>query len=161
MDIRPCSHNNTVACIRSKLYIFEKGKHIAFIKYHQVDIHIMDQDCCFLWCVTNIRANYAKKIGITVVGLYPRTLYKLYLHHYTKHAACIILIGTNLDIRRLCQWILRHLVLKVSVKGWRRGAKWRWEGVEGRLGDARENLGAFKSDGKALKDDGKAFKKTL
>ena len=33
--------------------------------------------------------------------------------------------------------------------------------MEGRLRDVRENLGAFKSDGKALMDDGKALKKTL
>ena len=44
-----------------------------------------------------------KKIGITVVGLYPITLYKLYLHYYTKHAACSMVIGTNLDIRILCR----------------------------------------------------------
>ena len=49
----------------------------------------------------------------------------------------------------------------VSVKGWRRGSKWRWESVQGWLGDLRENLGAFKSDGKALKDDGKALKELL
>ena len=33
--------------------------------------------------------------------------------------------------------------------------------MEGRLGDARENLGVFTSDGKALMDDGKVAKKTL
>ena len=33
--------------------------------------------------------------------------------------------------------------------------------MEGRLGDVRENLGAFKSDGKALMDDGKALQKTI
>ena len=33
MDIRPCSHNN---CGMYDLkYIFEKGKHFAFRKYHQ------------------------------------------------------------------------------------------------------------------------------
>ena len=33
--------------------------------------------------------------------------------------------------------------------------------VEGWLGDLRENLEAFKSDGKALRDDGKALKDIL
>ena len=33
--------------------------------------------------------------------------------------------------------------------------------MEGRLGDVRENLRAFKRDGKAMMDDGKALKKTL
>ena len=40
-------------------------------------------------------------------------------------------------------------------------AKWRWESMDGRLGDVGEKLGAFKSDGKASMDDGKALKKTL
>ena len=62
MDIRPknvpittvaCMVYNTWSTIWYGLqyglqYIFEKGKHIAFRKYYQVNIHNMDHCCWFL-----------------------------------------------------------------------------------------------------------------
>ena len=49
----------------------------------------------------------------------------------------------------------------VSFKGFRRGVKWRWESMKGQLGDVREHLAAFHSNGKAFKDYGKALKNIL
>ena len=47
---------------------------MAFKKYHQISP--IWTNCCFIYIVEQITV---KKVGITVVGLYPRTLYKLYL----------------------------------------------------------------------------------
>ena len=98
----------------SKIYILRKGKHIAFRKYHQDNLNNMNQLLFFIVMIHKYSGKLHlkrssrqsqqyeptavfycddsqifgqitfKKVGITVVGLYPRTLYKLYLHHITN-----------------------------------------------------------------------------
>ena len=71
------------------IYIFKKGKYIAFRNYHQVDF---TGQLLFFCDESEIFEQITfEEVGITGVGLYPRTFYKLYLHHYL-HAACSMVI---------------------------------------------------------------------
>ena len=115
MDIRPSSHNSCDMYGLQNIYL-RKVNILRLENTIKLISTIWTYSAGVFCDVSQIQANYVKKVGRTAVGLYPRTLYKLYLHHYTKHAACSMVIGHNTDIRTLCQWILRHFILRVDIQ---------------------------------------------
>ena len=117
MVIRPCSHNNCGIMYGLKYIYLRKAKILRLENTIKIISTIWTNTAVFCDVSQIIERITLKKVGIISVGLYLRTLYKLYLHYYTKHAACSMVIGPNSDIRTLCQWILRHLILRIDIKG--------------------------------------------
>ena len=102
MDIGPCSNNNCVMYDLKYIYL-RKANTMRLENTIKLISTIWTNNAVFCDVSQIFDQITLKNVGITALGLYPRTLYKLYLHHYRKHAACSMVIGPNSDIRTLCQ----------------------------------------------------------
>ena len=75
----------------SEIYIFKKGKHIAFRKYHQDNFNNMDQLLFFCDESQIFEQNY-KMVIITFIGQYTRRFYKLSTTSLYKYMQLVVWI---------------------------------------------------------------------